>query len=64
MERISDSCGYGVPNYEFVGERNALVEWVGRKTDEQIAEYRAENNARSINGLDGFGDSARCEIPS
>ena len=55
VERISDSCGYGVPTYEFVGERNALAEWANRKTGEQLESYRAETNARSIDGLKGLG---------
>jgi hypothetical protein len=55
VERISDSCGYGVPTYEFVAERNALTEWAERKDAQQLAQYRAENNARSIDGLDGLG---------
>src|SRR5262245_35970410 len=54
VERIADSCGYGIPVYEFVGERDTLAEWAGRKTDAELDAYRAQNNARSIDGLPGL----------
>jgi hypothetical protein len=54
VERISDSCGYGVPTYEYSAERNALTEWAGRKSEQQLDDYRAQNNARSIDGLAGL----------
>src|SRR5262245_11832123 len=54
IERISDSCGYGIPVYEFAGQRETLAEWAGRKTDAELDAYRAQNNARSIDGLPGL----------
>ena len=53
VERIADSCGYGVPRYAYEGERTQLVEWAERK-GEDIAAYRDNNNARSIDGLPGL----------
>lgn len=49
--RISDSCGFGVPVYEYKGERDQLQRWAERKGPEGIAEYQRENNAESIDGL-------------
>ena len=54
VERISDSCGYGIPVYEFTGQRETLAEWAGRKTDGELEAYRAQNNAHSIDGLPGL----------
>jgi hypothetical protein len=49
--RVSDSCGYQVPFLDYVGERELLTRWAGRKSDAELAEYRARKNARSIDGL-------------
>jgi len=53
VERVSDSCGYGVPQYEYVGDRRQLGEWARRKGPEGVARYRAEKNHTSIDGLPG-----------
>ena len=52
-DRIADSCGYGVPQYRFEGERTRLLEWVADKTDDELVDYRATKNAVSIDGLPG-----------
>ncbi len=55
LDRISDSCGYGVPHYEYIGQRDQLPEWVERKeTREGVVAYRRETNATSIDGLPGI----------
>jgi len=54
VERIADSCGYGVPLYEFQGERMQLIDWAERKGPEAVVKYRAEKNRTSIDGLPGF----------
>ncbi|MBV8214753.1 MAG: pyridoxamine 5'-phosphate oxidase family protein [Verrucomicrobia bacterium] len=53
LTRISDSCGFGVPLYEFRGERSQLKEWAERKGEDSLAEYREAKNSRSIDGLPG-----------
>lgn len=53
VDRVSDSCGYGVPLMEFKGDRRALDGWAANKTDDDIADYWAEKNASSIDGLPG-----------
>ena len=50
-ERISDSCGFGVPLYEFKGHRKQLPAWVQRKGPDGIAAYQDTNNTESIDGL-------------
>ena len=54
LNRISDSCGYAVPLYEFVEDRNVLDKWVEAKTDEGLEEYRLAKNAESIDGIKGL----------
>jgi len=54
VSRISDSCGYAVPYYDFVCERDALDHWAEKKGDEGLALYRAEKNQQSIDGLAGY----------
>ena len=54
VERVSDSCGYGVPVMEVVGERDLLMLHAQRKGPEGLVTYRAEKNAVSIDGLAGL----------
>ena len=51
VQRVADSCGYAVPLYEYRGERTQLDEWAQHKGPDGLRAYRAENNARSIDGL-------------
>lgn len=51
LTRIGDSCGYGVPLYEHVEDRDTLVRYSENKGDEGLREYRNERNERSIDGL-------------
>jgi hypothetical protein len=54
LERISDSCGFGVPLYEYGGQRAQLVAWAERKeAGGGIEAYQRETNAKSIDGLSG-----------
>jgi hypothetical protein len=54
VERISDSCGFAVPLYQYEGQRRQLVEWAEKKGSAKLAEYRQTRNARSIDGLPGL----------
>jgi Pyridoxamine 5'-phosphate oxidase len=54
VEMIADSCGYGIPLYEFKGDRTQLPAWCDRKGPEGIAEYKAKKNRHSIDGLLGL----------
>ena len=47
IARVSDSCGYAVPKFEYVAERDALVRWAQNKGNEGLVRYREEKNARS-----------------
>jgi hypothetical protein len=54
LKRISDSCGYGVPKYEFVEDRRALPKWCDSLTAKQMSDYQQGNNSTSIDGLPGI----------
>jgi hypothetical protein len=54
VDRVSDSCGYSVPYYDFRGQRDMLDRWAFNKGPEKLAEYRAAKNQASIDGLPAF----------
>ena len=55
VTRIQDSCGWGVPFYEFKGERDQLIRYVDNaKSDEAWRERRYDSNTTSIDGLRGL----------
>jgi len=54
VKRVSSSCGYAVPMYDFREERDTLTKWTAKKTPEELAEYRVRKNRRSIDGLPAF----------
>jgi len=51
VERVQTSCGYGVPLFEYVGERDTLRRWAVSKGDAGLEEYRRQKNTLSIDGL-------------
>lgn len=51
LDRISDSCGYGVPVYTYEGERAQLAAWAARKGEEGLEAYQQDHNSESIDGL-------------
>ena len=51
VERVQNSCGFGVPKMEFVESRKDLDTWVRKRSDKEIAQYWVERNASSIDGL-------------
>jgi hypothetical protein len=55
VERIADSCGYGVPLMGYEGERPHPEAWADKKLRaggaDALRDYQAEKNSRSIDGL-------------
>lgn len=51
IELAMTSCGFGVPRYDYVGERAELDTWADGKGPEGIARYRDEHNRRSLDGF-------------
>ena len=54
LTRISDSCGYTVPFYEFKEDRDTMKKWVDNKGEEALVEYRKLKNSKSLDGLTAF----------
>jgi hypothetical protein len=55
VERIADSCGYGVPQMRYESDRTQLPAWIDNRVrirgPEALLEYQAEKNLESIDGL-------------
>ena len=57
VTRVSDSCGYGVPSFEFRGRRDSLDKWASAQGARKLEEYRKSKNKESIDGLPALGDA-------
>jgi hypothetical protein len=62
LTRISDSCGYGVPLYDYRGERSQLKKWAEHKGEESLIEYRRNHNTQSIDRLEGVERQAQAAV--
>lgn len=51
IDLVQTSCGFGVPLYEYTGERDIHFEWAETKGDEGLHEYVLEKNLKSLDGL-------------
>lgn len=51
VDRVADSCGFGVPIYQFDRDRTQLPDWSERKGTDGLREYQIKKNATSLDGL-------------
>lgn len=51
IDLVRTSCGFGVPLFDYRGERDAMDRWAERKGEVGIGSYWLENNQTSIDGL-------------
>ncbi|MFK7739012.1 MAG: pyridoxamine 5'-phosphate oxidase family protein [Planctomycetota bacterium] len=51
--RIGTSCGFGVPLFDFAGERDILATWADKKGPDGVEQYWRDRNAESLDGLPG-----------
>jgi hypothetical protein len=55
LQRIADSCGYGVPLMSYEGQRPHMEAWAAKKLRvggaEALRDYESEKNSLSIDGL-------------
>jgi hypothetical protein len=51
VESVQTSCGFGVPFFDYQGDRDQLNVWAERKGPEGVAAYWSEKNVKSIDGL-------------
>jgi len=52
VELVLTSCGYAVPKYKYIGERNTLKKWSDKKGREGIKQYWKDNNVLTLNGVE------------
>lgn len=54
ITRIQDSCGWGIPFYDFVGERDQLKRSENHRSLDEWVDHRYKTNALSIDRLPGL----------
>ncbi|MDH5654744.1 MAG: pyridoxamine 5'-phosphate oxidase family protein [Spirochaetia bacterium] len=59
IETVQTSCGFGVPLYEYKGQRNELIRWAEKKGDDGLIKYRKEKNMISMDGKSIRNNSSR-----
>jgi Pyridoxamine 5'-phosphate oxidase len=51
VDLVQTSCGYGVPLYEFTGQRELMDSWATKKGPDGLHTYQQEKNRLSIDGF-------------
>lgn len=51
ISKVQTSCGYGVPLYEYAGDRQQHFEWADTLGQSGLNAYQQANNLRSLDGL-------------
>jgi Pyridoxamine 5'-phosphate oxidase len=51
IDLVQTSCGFGVPLYNYSGERDIHFEWAEKKGADGLIEYVQQNNLKSLDGL-------------
>lgn len=54
VRRVATSCGFGVPLYDYAGQRTRLHEWAADKSPHALQAYQARHNRLSHDGLTGL----------
>jgi hypothetical protein len=50
VDLVAASCGFGVPLFNYVGQRDLLVEWAEGKGEKGLKAYRDSRNRVSLDG--------------
>jgi hypothetical protein len=51
FDLVKTSCGYGVPFFDYTGERDQMDRWCASKGDDGLLAYRQDFNLVSMDGL-------------
>jgi hypothetical protein len=54
VDRVSHSCGFSVPYFDYKSDRDTLERWAEKQGPEKLAAYRAQKNQQTIDGLPAF----------
>jgi hypothetical protein len=52
IDLVQTSCGFGIPYFDYAGERDKLRQWAEEKGEQGVREYWRIKNARSLDGKD------------
>jgi hypothetical protein len=63
IESVQTSCGFAVPEYEFVQHRETLNDWATKKGESKLAIYRTEKNQLSIDGIPCVTEDGSTKAP-
>jgi pyridoxamine 5'-phosphate oxidase-like protein len=50
IDLVQTSCGFGVPLYQYTGERDQLIKWANKEGEAGIKNFWKENNQTSLDG--------------
>mmetsp|Transcript_21700 Transcript_21700/g.31579 ORF Transcript_21700/g.31579 Transcript_21700/m.31579 type:complete len:270 (+) Transcript_21700:112-921(+) len=64
VNRVSQSCGFSIPEFTYTRDRKTLREFTEEKGTEKIKEYRGLKNSFSIDGLKSVGQLETGRIPT
>lgn len=51
VDLVQTSCGFGVPTYEYIEDKDRHFKWAGDKDAGALEQYKIEKNFKSIDGL-------------
>lgn len=51
IDLVQTSCGFGIPLFDYKGERDVHFEWADKKGTEGLVEYTQKENVKSIDSL-------------
>lgn len=51
IDMVQTSCGYGVPFFEYKGQRDTLSKWAEDKGEDDLRAYWDERNRHTLDGL-------------
>jgi hypothetical protein len=51
IDLVQTSCGFGVPLFDYIGERDIHFEWAEKKGAEGLIQYMKEKNLKSLDSL-------------
>lgn len=52
VDEAMTACGFGVPLYEYTGQRETMELWAQNKGPQGLLDYQRRKNSRSIDGFD------------
>ena len=50
VDLVQTSCGFAVPQFDFVADRETLVDWAKKRGPKGMRDYWAKNNTETIDG--------------